>query len=199
MSVNKNKDSKETGIKLDFELDSDSSGDETDPDATQAVGIQASPNETPPASPVIMQREADDIEADGIELPQNMPETRDVRFKASADSEGRRGSKKCGKLSSQELNALLRKEKPKDIRECMKMIEEAINAKAGPMEALVTVTRVAAIAIGYADADRRKKATERRKELARKRKELKAELKAEQAKLALEHKSEDQKELMHKH
>ena len=178
-------DKSETGIKLDFELDSGSSGDETDPDQTQALDIQASPDETPPVSPVIMQ--------------QNMPETRDVRFKASADSEGRRGSKKCGKLSSQELNALLRKEKPRDIRECMKMIEEAINAKAGPMEALVTVTRVAAIAIGYADADRRKKATERRKELARKRKELKAELKAQQAEAARIEMQEAQVAVMNKH
>lgn len=180
-------------IDLGIDLDSGSSGDETDPDQTQALDIQASPDETPPVSPV-MQREAD-----GIKLPQNMPETRDVRFKASADSEGRRGSKKCGKLSSHELNRLLRTERPKDIKACMKMIEEAINAKAGPMEALVTVTRVAAIAIGYADADRRKKATERRKELALKRKELKEALKAQQAEAARIEMQEAQVAMMNKH
>ena len=179
-------------INLGIDLDSGSSGDETDPDQTQALDIQASPDETPPVSPV-MQREAD-----GIKLPQNMPETRDVRFKASADSEGRRG-RKCGKLSSHELNRLLRTERPKDIKACMKMMEEAINAKAGPMEALVTVTRVAAIAIGYADADRRKKATERRKELALKRKEDKAALKAQQIEAARIEMQEAQVAVMNRH
>lgn len=181
MDVN---DERKTDTELDFEL-SDSSGDET-----QAVGIQASPA----VSPVIMQREAD-----GIKLPQKMPGTRDVRFKASANSKGRCARDKCGKLSSQELNSLLREKRPKDIEGCIKMIEEAIHAKAGPMEALVAVTRVAAIAIGYADADRRKKATERRKELARKRKELKAELKAQQAEAARIEMQEAQVAVMNKH
>lgn len=197
MNVIKKKDSEETGIQLDFELDS-SSGEELeiqDPYATQAVGIQASPDRSATVSPVIMQREAG-----GNSMPHNMKafQRRKVRFEASADSEVRRG-RKCGKLSSQELNSLLRTERPEDIKGCMKMIEEVINAKASTMEALVTVTRVAAIAIGYADADRRKKATERRKELARKRKELKAELKAQQAEAARIEMQEAQVAVMNKH
>lgn len=195
MDVIKNKDSEETGIKLDFKLDSGSSGDETDPDQTQALDIQASPDETPPVSPV-MQREAG-----GNSMPQDMSanEIVTVQFDALAKSKLRRKPPSCGKLSSQELNSLLRKEKPKDIKECINMIEEAIHAKAGTMEALVTVTRVAAIAIGYADVDRRKKESERRKEHARKRKELKEALKAQQAEAARIEMQEAQVAVMSKH
>ncbi len=184
-------------IDLGFELDSSSEDERalklTDPDETQPIDtIQQSPYRSPTVSPVIMQPEAADIE-----LPQKMKDfrKRKVRFEASADSEGRRKPPKCGKLSSQALNSLLREERPKDIEGCMKMIEEAIHAKAGPMEALVTVTRVAAIAIGYADADRRKKATQRRKELALKRKELKKE-QAEAARIEMQ---EAQVAVMNKH
>ena len=193
MDVIKNKDSEETGIQLDFELDS-SSGDETDPDQTQALDIQASPDETPPVSPV-MQREAD-----GIKLPQNMPETRDVRFKASADSEGRRKPPTFLKFKSQEVSREMKGPRGKTIRQCIDKIEKLIIATHGSQaEKVAAVTKVVAIAVELADADQKAKAAQRRRERVLERRKLTAALKAQQAEAARIEMQEAQVAVMNKH
>ena len=183
-------------IDLGIDLDSSSSGDELglqDPYATQAVGIQASPDRSATVSPDIMQPLAGGNSMKAFQ-------TRKVRFEASADSEGRRKPPTFLKYKSQEVSREMKDPSGKTIRDCIDKIEKIIIATHGSQaEKVAAVTKVVAIAVELADAEQKQKAAQRRKELARKRKELKAELKAEQARLALKNMSEDQQALLNKH